>query len=444
VRAVQATVTAAIAPFTRERFEDIERSVLLPRAEGRAEELLTAARVVDAQGQVQRYDLVLVDALQGETLWPATLTVSPEAIRLLQFDADYLAWTDGATVSVHLRRDASPVWSDLQLVRLDNCPGNSCFRVRNGAVLVVDPDRELLARELSTGNVRWTYTLGGARVLGDLGNELVIVRDRGSQTFGLDLVNVTTGATREFSPTCEVERRSFSVGRNNLTLSPVGDVYYLVFAGEPACIQSYDLNTNALNWSQPVTAFEGSLRAEAGGAYVNTGNGVVRFDQQTGQATTLADTGGRVMLDVVGDMLLMRDEDSGERGLAVVETGSGLTRWSRVLDGQPLEGGGAVAAFSRLSSGQSVWAARYTEAGWLLMIYRPVAADRAELQVERLAWADGTAETLFSLPITAPSGEVTAPSLLALRDSSYWWTFDDRYILRLDLAAQSLTSIWPP
>ncbi len=442
---VQATVTAAIAPFTRERFDEIERAFNLPVVEGQPPQLVGAGRVVDANERLLRYELLAVDALVGERLWDTSITITPQQTERLEFDGQRLYWTDGDTITVTERLTGALTWRAEQPVRVGDCPLSSCFRVKGDVLITITPEDEIVALGVTTGEERWSHALDGARWIGDLGNELTLLGQRGADTFALELVSAGDGSSREFSPTCEVDGQTFTVGASNIVLRPISDLYYLIFTGEPGCIQSYDLGSNALNWSQPVTALNNTFRQESDGLYVSTGSGIVRFDQQTGATTLLGDSGGRVMLDVVGTDLLMRDEDANEEALVVVDAQTGVERWQfPTLPARATEGGRAVAAFARLQPGQQVWTSRYSEAGWLVFTYRALSVTQAEFQVDRLAWADGALETLFVLPVTPPSGEVTVPSLLSLRDNNAWWTFDDRYILRLDLDTQSLTPIWPP
>ncbi len=453
--AVEATVTAALAPYTQERYDTVSR-VALAAAGDAPVDVMLIARAESVDQRTRRIRLIALDAATSELRWAAGDLSRAGADSPVLSTAERVFLIDGQTLRAFERSDGAEAWSLPLDAGLLSCSLRTCYQLAGDVIVIVTSDNVVNGIDVSTGQPRWRIELQAApAAVFDLGPVLAVYDEAQPGQGMYRLIDAATGDVRDFTPTCSERGVPLrATARTPLTRASA-DVFYTFLGREALCVQSYDVATLDLNWSTVIAdeAGEGfSYRGQVGAGALflpsTTGAGLLRLDAETGVSSRLGQSAGRLLLPLTvrEGHVLARDtgaQAAVDEALVYLDAATGEERWRYVFDGRaPLES--PYARSGSLSPGDALWAWRSDAAGPVVFTIAAIEAQGLELQAEQVDWATGEVVATTRAMLSAPGGEPLAPRLVVWREREAWWLFDSQYLVRHGVDAGVAADIWPP
>ncbi len=452
--AVNATVTAAIAPYTQERYDTVSRVALA--ANDTTTDVMLIARAVSADQRTRHVRLVALDADTVATRWTSSDLTRGGADSPVLSTSDLNVVLDGATLRAFARADGAEVWALPLEAELQTCAVRSCLQLFDDVIVIVTNDNAISGIDVATGQPRWRIMLRVApQGIFDLGPVIAVYDEPQPGQGAYRVIAPSTGDERDFAPQCSEKGAPLRATTRTPLVRASADVFYVFLGRSALCVQSYDTATLALNWSTTVTeeagdayAYRGQVGAGALFLPSTTGGGLLRLDAETGALSRLAAATGRLLLPLLvrEGHVLVRDTGAKaavDEALAYLDAATGDVVWRYGFeDRAPAEA--PYARSGALKEGEAVWVWRSDPTGPVIFTVSVGRDALLALRVEQLDWATGAVGATTRTEITAPGGEPLVPRITVWRERMAWWLFDNQFLLRHDVDAGQAQDVWPP
>ncbi len=455
VAAVNATVTAALEPYTQERYDSISRLAVVAGVDDAADVMLVA-RAVSADQRTRHIRMIALDAVTAAVRWSSVDLNRAAADSPLLNTPELNILLIGTTLQAFNRTDGSAAWS-LELDQgLLNCSVRTCLQLIGDTVVVVTADNVVAGIDSATGQPRWRVALQTTpQAIFDLGPVVAVYDEPQPGQGAFRLIAPATGEVRDFAPQCTEKGVPVRATPRTLLARASADVFYVFLGRSALCVQSYDVATLDANWSATIVDEVGegfSYRGQVGAGALflpsTTGGGLLRLDAETGAATRLAPAPGRLLLPLTvrEGHVLVRDTGAkavDDDALAYLDAATGLETWRYAIgERAPLEA--PYARSGLLQPGEAAWVWRSETAGPVVFTVRALEGGRLQFETEQLEWATGTVTATTSADAAPPGGEQILPRLAGWRARVAWWLFDNQFLLRHDVDAGRTDDVWPP
>jgi outer membrane protein assembly factor BamB len=453
--AVNATVTAALQALEQERYDEVARLTLSAGVEP-AVDMLMVARATSNDQRTRHLRVLALDAARAELRWAAGDLTRAGGDSPMLNTPTHTILMDDLTLRAFARADGAEAWTLPMDAGLASCSLRACLQLAGDLVVIVTTDNIVTGVDAATGVPRWRYALAAApQGFFDLGPVLAVYDEPQPGAGLFRLISPQTGEARDFAPECTEAGTRVGAQPRTSFVRVSNDVFYVFLGRKTLCVQSVDIATLALNWSTPVATEAGdgfNYRGQVGaGALLlpsTTGAGLLRFDAETGQMTSLAPTPDRLLLPLMtreGQVLVRETgaKATSAEALLSLDAATGAVTWRYELGARaPLES--TYARSGLLQEGEAVWAWRNDTPGPVVFTVGAGAGNTLTLQVEQLDWATGVATALQSVDIDPPGGDPLVPRLAGWRDRTAWWLFDSQFLIRHPVDEGRADDVWPP